>query len=66
MSPPRFEQCEFFRVVNLQPVYCQNGATLNVGASRNNWHLCESCAELPRFRRHKKTLLPDRLKERPR
>jgi hypothetical protein len=29
---------------------CDNLATLSVGLS-NNWHLCESCAALPRFMR---------------
>jgi hypothetical protein len=29
---------------------CPNLATLSVGAG-NNWHLCDSCAALPRFRR---------------
>lgn len=26
-------------------------ATVVVGSGRNNWHLCASCADLPRFRR---------------
>ena len=30
---------------------CPNTATLGVGTGRNNWHLCESCAVLPRFKR---------------
>lgn len=29
---------------------CNNTAVLSIGA-RENWHLCESCAALPRFRR---------------
>jgi hypothetical protein len=29
---------------------CQNEATLSVGRGKN-WHLCASCAELPRFKR---------------
>jgi hypothetical protein len=31
---------------------CKNPAVLSVGASlANNWHLCERCAALPRFKR---------------
>lgn len=26
-------------------------ATLSVGTGTNNWHLCASCAALPRFKR---------------
>lgn len=29
---------------------CADEATLSVGVSKN-WHLCDSCADLPRFRR---------------
>lgn len=32
---------------------CTNVATVSVGG-RQNWHLCESCAALPRFRRFTK------------
>lgn len=32
---------------------CQNEATLSVGRGKDNWHLCESCANLPRFARKK-------------
>jgi hypothetical protein len=30
---------------------CGNPATVSLGSGRNNWHLCESCSSLPRFRR---------------
>jgi len=26
-------------------------ATISVGTGKNNWHLCASCAALPRFKR---------------
>lgn len=29
---------------------CPNPATLSVG-TKNNWHVCDSCAALPRFKR---------------
>jgi len=29
---------------------CQNEATIMVGAN-GQWHLCESCAKLPKFKR---------------
>lgn len=32
---------------------CDNSATLSVGV-RKNWHLCESCAAKPRFKRYRK------------
>jgi len=37
-------------VRNGEHVGCQNDATISVGYE-DNWHLCESCAALPRFRR---------------
>lgn len=32
---------------------CQNETVLSVGRGKNNWHLCASCAALPRFARLK-------------
>jgi len=36
------------------PGNCPNAATEVVGTGLNNWHLCASCAALPRFKRMKK------------
>ena len=33
---------------------CGKEATVSVGSGMNNYHLCDSCAELPRFNRFKK------------
>lgn len=33
---------------------CKRSAVFGVGTGRNNFHLCESCAALPRFKRFKK------------
>jgi hypothetical protein len=33
---------------------CPNEATLSVGSGKNNWHLCESCAAMPEFRRYRR------------
>jgi hypothetical protein len=34
---------------------CENEAVIRAGTSvPNNWHLCEACAALPRFKRLKK------------
>jgi len=32
---------------------CINQATVSVGRGRNNFHVCASCAVLPRFNRYK-------------
>jgi hypothetical protein len=32
---------------------CDNQSTLSVGAN-GKWHLCESCAALPEFKRYRK------------
>lgn len=33
---------------------CDEVATLSVGTGAGNWHLCESCAALPRFKRYRR------------
>lgn len=36
---------------------CHRYATIRAGAGKNNFHVCEICAVLPRFKRLKKTPL---------
>lgn len=56
------EQCEYApsvergRYEGADPEACPNEATLSVG-TKDNWHLCASCAALPRFSRYGKTTL---------
>ena len=53
------ERCEWNPVLKQAafdpplPTDCPNEATVSVG-ERKNWHLCESCAALPEFRRFRR------------
>jgi hypothetical protein len=56
------ERCEWNPVLDMAAESphldgdCENEATLSVGSGRGfhqNWHLCESCAKRPRFRRYR-------------
>ena len=42
---------ETLRAHHVHPSGCPNEAVWSVGVGTNNWHLCESCAGLPRFKR---------------
>ncbi len=53
-APSRDEPASVFPNGDDVPGNCPNAATEVVGA-RGSWHLCASCAALPRFARLKKT-----------
>lgn len=37
-----------------RPDDCPNEAVLSVGRGAGNWHLCESCAMAPEFKRYRR------------
>lgn len=48
------ERCEWNPIANAPADVvdgCENVAVLSVGAGENNLHLCQRCADLPRFAR---------------
>ena len=68
---PVYERCEWApgrdqaASVPEVPGDCHAGAKLSVGKDPDNWHLCESCAALPRFaRKRHRVPLKGRLDER--
>lgn len=46
-------EAEHWRRIGVRSPGCANPAVWSVGAGTNNWHLCESCAALPRFKRYR-------------
>jgi hypothetical protein len=55
---PPTEQCDW-DPQNDQPAVsdgsgCQNQATTSVGGGMDNWHLCDPCAALPRFKKYRR------------
>lgn len=48
-------RCEWSPADNRPALYSGDShkaeATISVGTGKNNWHLCASCAALPRFKR---------------